>query len=78
MQRIIDKRKQLWEKFKDIEKDKEYREAAAQALLENSDRGKKLRKQIQEYPELLIEAFFVIVDKEQQTVPFFSIQYKRN
>lgn len=71
MQRIIEKRKQLWKKFKDIEKDREYREAAAQALLENSERGKKLRRQIQDHPELLIEAFFVIVDKEQQTVPFF-------
>ena len=77
MQRIIDKRKQLWEKYKDIEKDKEYREAAAQALVENSDRGKKLRKQIQDNPELLIEAFFVIVDKEQQTVPFFLNQVQQ-
>ena len=77
MKRIIEKRKQLWEKHKDIEKDREYREAAAQALLEDSNRAKKLRRQIQEYPELLIEAFFVIVDKEQQTVPFFLNQVQQ-
>ena len=36
--KIIDKRKSLWSSHKDIEKDKEYREATANYML--SDKGK--------------------------------------
>lgn len=73
--RIIDKRIELWNKDKDIEKDKDYREAVADYLV--SDEGKDLRQEIQEYPELIIEMLYVIVDKEQNTVPFFLNEVQR-
>ena len=64
-QEIIRKRKQLWSG--DIEADREYTQAVAQAILESPD----LRREIQRNPELLIEMAFVIVDKGKRTVPFF-------
>ena len=65
---VIDKRRQLWAK-KDVELDRQYREATANYLL--SDKGRQLRQEVYKNPEYLIEMFFVIVDKDQQTVPFF-------
>lgn len=64
---IINKRKQFWNKYKSIEKDRELREATANALLIN----KKLRKEIKDNPELLIEMCFTVVDKNKELVPFF-------
>lgn len=66
---IISKRKELWNKHKDIELDREYREAVADYI--TSNKAAALRKEAKDHPECLIEMFFVIVDKEQQTVPFF-------
>ena len=66
---IIDKRKDLWYSKGDINLDNDYREATANYML--SDKGSNLRKEIKEHPEYMIEMFYVIVDKEQQTVPFF-------
>ena len=81
-QQIIDKRYDLWLENKSIEKDREYRLAVASKLIESTydeekdkdvptPQAKKLHEEIQEDPPLLIEMFFVIVDKEQNTVPFF-------
>lgn len=67
--KIIDKRKDLWNKNKDIDKDLQYRNATADYLI--SDKGAALRKEIKNNPEYLIEMFYVIVDKDQNTVPFF-------
>jgi hypothetical protein len=67
VQQIIEKRKQLWEEHKNIEKDKEYRESVADYLLRNKD----IVQDIQNNPEFLIEMAFVIVDKDKKTVPFF-------
>lgn len=72
---IIDKRKELWTKNKDIDKDREYREATANYL--TTDKGHKLRKEVKDNPEYLIEMFFVIVDKDQETVPFFLNEIQR-
>lgn len=72
---IIDKRISLWNKCKDIEKDREYREAIADYLLQ--DKGKELRKEIKNNPEYLIEMFFLIVDKAQVTVPFILNEVQR-
>jgi len=69
-QQIIDRRKKLWAKDKDIQLDKDFRESVAARLIQKQ-LGKDLRRQIKSKPELLIEMFFVIVDKEQNTVPFF-------
>lgn len=64
---LIKHRKRTWEEKHDIEKDKKLRQAIAIELLENSE----LRKEIIKYPEKLIEMVFVVVDKEQVTMPFF-------
>ena len=64
---IINKRKELWKKNRDINKDYEFVNAIANELLVN----RKLLKEIEEKPELLIEMVFVIVDKDKKTVPYF-------
>ena len=64
---IINKRKELWEQYKDINKDYEFVQAVAKELLEN----RSLLKEIEESPELLIEMVFIIVDKDKKTVPYF-------
>jgi len=68
-QEIIAKRKELWYQHQDIEQDREYTQSVAEYML--SDKGKTIRDEIGNNPELLIEMVFVIVDKNKQTVPFF-------
>lgn len=85
-QDIIDKRCDLWYHYKDsknaIEKDLEYRQAVSDKLIESiydqktkkhipTPQAKKLQKEIQSDPSLLIEMVFVIDDKNGETVPFF-------
>lgn len=64
---LIEKRKEKWNNAHSIEEDKRFREAVANELLEN----KELLFEVKNNPEYLIELEFVIVDKKQQTVPFF-------
>lgn len=64
---LITKRKEKWEKLHSIEDDKELREAIASRLLED----KSLLDEVRRYPEKLIELVFCVVDKNQQTMPFF-------
>lgn len=64
---LIQKRKEKWEQFHSIEKDKELRDAIAEEIIANDS----LKKEIIKYPEKLIELEFVVVDKEQNTIPFF-------
>ncbi len=64
---LIQKRKEKWEENHNIEYDKKFREAVANELLTN----KELRTEITEHPEKLIELVFVVVDKNQKTLPFF-------
>ena len=66
---IIGKRKELWGRNKDIDKDRVYRGSVADYL--TSAAGGSLRTEVKNNPEYLIEMFFVIVDKSQNTVPFF-------
>ena len=70
-QEVIDKRCDLWYEHENAEKDREYVEAVADKITEDSDQGQALRKEIEADPSLLIEMVFVIVNKEQKTVPFF-------
>lgn len=79
-QDIIQKRKCLWSKNKNIEIDRDYREAIAEKLIEEEDdmEGKLLRAEIKANPSLLIEMVFTIVNKEKQTVPFFLNEVQRN
>lgn len=64
---LISKRKEKWNEHQDIEKDKELREAIAEEIATN----KSLLNELKEYPEKLIELVFVVVDKNQKTIPFF-------
>ena len=64
---LIKKRKEKWEELHDIEFDKKFRQAIANELITNID----LLNEIKEYPEKLIELEFVVVDKNQNTMPFF-------
>ncbi|MGL5351967.1 MAG: terminase large subunit domain-containing protein [Clostridium sp.] len=66
---IINKRKELWESTKDIEEDLKFINMVADTLLK--EKYKNLREEIQQYPELLIEMVFVIVNKEGESMPFF-------
>lgn len=64
---VIEKRKELWEEYKDPNKDFEFVLAVAKELTENM----QLLREVIDNPELLIEMTFNIVDKEKSTVPFF-------
>ena len=64
---LISKRKEKWKNTKSIEEDNKLREAIANESVTNAD----LRNEIKKHPEKLIELEFVVVNKEQQTVPFF-------
>lgn len=66
---VINKRKELWEINKSINKDREYINSIANYML--SDDGENIRKQVLRKPEFMIEMFFTIVDKKRNTVPFF-------
>ena len=70
---LIAKRREKWEASKDIEYDKNFREAVASALLTD----KELLSEVQRYPEKLIELVFVVVDKNQKTQPFFLNEVQR-
>lgn len=67
LQEIVEKRRRSWEKRHDIQYDNELVTAAIQYI----HKSKELKQEIKQKPWLLIEIAFTIVDKEQQTVPFF-------
>lgn len=71
---LINKRKEKWSSLQDIEKDKELREAIATEIVNNAD----LREEIITFPEKLIELVFVVVDKEQHTLPFFMNEVQKD
>ena len=64
---LIQKRKEKWEETHSIEHDKKLRQAIANEMLSDKD----LRNEITEHPEKLIELVFIVVDKNQRTMPFF-------
>ena len=64
---LIQKRKEKWEELHSIDYDKQLRNAIANEMLSNND----LREEIKRNPEKLIELVFVVVDKNQRTMPFF-------
>lgn len=71
---LIQKRREKWEELHSIEYDKELRQAIANELINNDE----LLSEVKERPEKLIELMFIVVDKNQQTMPFFlnEVQYK--
>ena len=62
---LIQYRKDLWQQ--DQSKDKDFVVTVAQMIVDDPD----LRAEVQAEPDLLIELTFLIVDKNQKTVPFF-------
>ena len=64
---LIAKRKEKWEELHSIEYDKEFRSVVAEQLL--TDRA--LLEEVRTNPEKLIELVFIVVDKNQKTMPFF-------
>lgn len=64
---LIDKRKELWNKYHDINKDKVYIELAVERAIQTPE----CRKEIHNQPDLLIELCFTVVDKQGKTRPFF-------
>lgn len=72
---LIEVRKKIWDKQHSISTDIEFRNRSANLIIE--DESNSLRKELFKNPELLIELFFVIVDKNQTTVPFFLNDVQR-
>lgn len=70
---LIAKRKEKWQESHDIEYDKRFRNAVANELIKNS----ALLEEVKLNPEKLIELVFVVVDKNQQTMPFFLNDVQR-
>lgn len=64
---LIQKRKEKWEELHSIEHDKKLRQAIADEMLTNT----ALLQEVTEHPEKLIELVFIVVDKNQKTMPFF-------
>lgn len=64
---LIKKRKEKWEELHDIEFDKRLRIAVVNEMR----RSQSLLEDVRKNPEKLIELVFVVVDKNQKTLPFF-------
>lgn len=64
---LIEKRREKWNELHSIDYDKKLRQAIANEMLTN----KELREEVKRNPEKLIELVFVVVDKNQKTMPFF-------
>ncbi len=71
---LIQKRREKWEELHSIEYDKQLRSAIANELTSN----KELLEEVKKYPEKLIELLFIVVDKNQQTMPFFLNDVQHN
>lgn len=64
---LIAKRKEKWQELQSIDYDKQLRRAIADKMLVDA----ALLSEIRANPEKLIELVFVVVDKNQKTMPFF-------
>lgn len=64
---LIQKRKEKWDELQSIEYDKEFRYSVVDELLDNAE----LLAEIIRNPEKLVELTFIVVDKNQKTMPFF-------
>lgn len=71
---LIQRRREKWEELHSIDFDKKLRAAIALEML--SDRA--LLDEVRRYPEKLIELAFVVVDKNQTTMPFFINDVQRD
>ncbi len=64
---LIEKRKTKWNELHNIDHDKKLRQAIAQEIVKD----RALLEEVKRYPEKLIELVFIVVDKNQKTMPFF-------
>lgn len=64
---LIQKRKDKWEELHSIDYDKDFRDAVSDEILNNAE----LLEEIIKHPEKLVELCFIVVDKNQKTMPFF-------
>ena len=64
---FIQRRIVRWNEHHNIEKDRIFRETIAEEVINKQE----YINQIKEKPERMIELFFVVVDKNQNTLPFF-------
>ena len=64
---LIEKRREKWEELHDIDYDKKLRIAIVDEMIRNKD----LLEEVKKNPEKLIELVFIVVDKNQKTMPFF-------
>ena len=64
---LIEKRKAKWDELHSIDYDKKLRQAIANEMLTDRD----LLDEVKRNPEKLIELVFIVVDKNQKTMPFF-------
>lgn len=71
---LIEKRREKWEELHSIDYDKRLREAIAQEMLTNPS----LLSEVKAFPEKLIELVFIVVDKNQRTMPFFLNDVQRD
>ena len=71
---LIEIRKKKWKEKHDIEYDKSLRAGIANELVTN----KELLSEVRKNPEKLIELVFIVVDKEQKTMPFFLNEVQKD
>ena len=67
-------RKEKWEELQSIDYDKQLRGAIANEMITDAD----LLAEVKANPEKLIELVFVVVDKNQKTMPFFLNDVQRD
>ena len=72
---VVKRRKELWNENKDMLLDTDFRNSVAEFMV--SSQGENLRNEFVEKSDMFIEGFFCIVDKEQNTVPFFINDVQR-
>ena len=71
---LIAKRKEKWISTWSIEQDRKLREAIANEIVSD----KALLAEVRQKPEKLIELVFVVVDKNQKTMPFFLNEVQKD
>lgn len=71
---LIERRRAKWEELHSIEHDKKLRNAIAEEMMNDEE----FREVIRKYPEKLIELCFVVVDKNQTTMPFFLNEVQKD
>ena len=64
---LISKRKEKWNELQSIDFDKQFRSSVAAEIMDDG----ALLAEIKRNPEKLIELVFIVVDKNQKTLPFF-------